>query len=72
MGRTIFVEPADTLVINGWEVDAVTLAEVIAPAKRVLWAFIENDTGRLQPIAFNEEKDCIWLTEHDIAVGVDD
>jgi len=62
--RTIVVQSADTLVINGWKVDGEVLKSILNPENRVLWAFIKNER-RIQPIAYDEAQ-CVWLQDTDL------
>lgn len=64
MGREIVVHPEDTLIVNGWRVEANVLTEILKPEQRVLWAFLLQD-GQVQPCPYDESK-VIWLTDEDL------
>lgn len=64
--RRVRVLAGDTLIINGYEVSADILREIIASDKRLLWAFVRSATGRnIQPVPFSEDR-VIWLTDGDL------
>ena len=62
--RRIVVRSADTLIVNGYELDGEILKELLNPDNRVLWAFIKQDT-RIQPVAYDESR-VMWLTDEDL------
>lgn len=69
--RRIQVRPGDVLVINGHEISADILREIISPDKRLLWAFVRGANGRdIQPIPYDERL-CIWLTQEDLHRTID-
>ena len=70
-GRRIKVSQHDTLDICGYLVDAEILAAVLCPDNRMLWAFISDGKGRVEPVAVDEEH-CIWLQDSDLIRGAKD
>ncbi len=70
-GRKLHIRPDDTLIVNGYAIDAAVLMAVIDPKPRVLWAFMgEADGERIQPVAFSEAN-CIWLQNTDLSKDED-
>ena len=65
MGHRLVVQKDDTLVVEGWEVEASVLAEIIKPDKRVLWAFVKSEDGQLQPVPYTEDR-VVWLQDGDL------
>jgi hypothetical protein len=63
--RRIKVSPGDVLLINGYEVDASILVEMVAPEKRLLWAFVRNNEVEIQPVPYDESR-VLWLAEEDL------
>jgi hypothetical protein len=63
--RRIKVKQTDELEICGFIVDAEILAAVLDPENRVLWSFIGDGEGRVQPVPVQEEM-CIWLLPSDL------
>ena len=64
--RKLTVRRDDVLVLNGFELDADVLTEIVKPNRRMLWAFVQSDDGlRIQPTPFTEDK-VIWLLESDL------
>ena len=64
--RKLTVRRDDVLVLNGFEIDADVLTEIVKPNRRMLWAFVQSDDGlRIQPTPFTEDK-VIWLLESDL------
>ena len=64
--RHINVIAGDVLVINGYEVDATILLDIVSPDKRVLWAFVAyEEVKTIQPIPYDESR-IIWLAEEDL------
>ena len=65
MGRYVTVRKGDTLVVAGHELDVTVLEQIVNPEPRILWAFVRNDAGDIQPVAYDEAR-VIWLTEEDM------
>ena len=65
MGRRIAARAADTIVIGQYEIDVDVLEQVLSPNNRVLWAFVKQHDGRIQPVPYDETR-CIWLSEDDL------
>ena len=63
--RRIRVRQIDELEICGFIIDAEILAAVLNPENRVLWSFIGDGEGRVQPVPVQEEM-CIWLLPSDL------
>ena len=66
--RHVELSRGDVLVYRGMEVDRGVLDAIVGAAgkkKRLLWAFVKNDVGDIQAIAYSENE-CIWLLEEDI------
>ena len=63
--RRVAVRTNDILVVNGYELDAAILADIVTPNKRLLWAFVENTDGSIQPVAYSEDR-VIWLSKEDL------
>lgn len=70
MRRRIVVRKDDMLIVNGIELDGAILKEIVSPSKRLLWAFVRNANGDVQPHAVSEEH-CIWLLESDLSTGIE-
>ncbi len=66
MRRRIVVRKDDVLVVNGVDLDGEILKEIVSPSKRLLWAFVKNENGDVQPIPFSEEQ-CVWLQDSDLS-----
>jgi len=72
VGKLIKVGQHDTLEICGFEIDAETLAAVLDPDNRLLWTFVSDGAGRVQPCGIDEAK-CVWLEDSDLVrKGKDD
>lgn len=65
MGRQHIVRRGDTIVVGGNELDAAVLEQLVNPDKRMLWAFVRNDSGDVQPVAYDETR-IIWLADEDL------
>jgi len=63
--RRLVVSKDDVLVIKGMELDVSILEEMLVGDKRLLWAFLKNESGDLQPVPYSEDK-VIWLTSDDL------
>jgi hypothetical protein len=66
--RRVEIGKNDLLVLDGTELDAGTLYDIINPTskRRALWAFIKNDDGDIRPVCFTEDR-VIWLQDSDLA-----
>lgn len=69
--RNIKAVPGDTLLINGYKVDVTTLAEMLVPDQRVLWAFVRNGESDIRPVPYDERR-VIWLSEEDLSRSAND
>jgi hypothetical protein len=65
MRRRLVVQKSDILVFNGMELDASILDEMLVGDKRLLWAFVKNTQGDVQPVSYTEDR-VIWLTDDDL------
>jgi hypothetical protein len=65
MGRYVTVRRGDTVVVAGHELDVTVLEQIVNPDPRVLWAFVRNDAGDVQPVAYDETR-VIWLADEDL------
>ena len=66
MGRTLVVHADDTLILQGYEVCASILLDIVKPNKRLLWAFVRSEDGtRIRPVPYSEDK-ILWLEDSDI------
>jgi hypothetical protein len=63
--RRLVVQKDDVLVVKGMELDVAILEEMLVGDKRLLWAFLKNEAGDLQPVPYSEDK-VIWLTDDDL------
>ena len=64
--RRIVVRKTDTLIIDGYEVDASVLGDMMDPERRLLWAFVRAENGvDIRPVPYDEER-VIWLTDEDL------
>jgi hypothetical protein len=64
--RYVVVRNSDILVINGFEIDAAILTDIVAPDKRLLWAFVKSEDGTaIRPVPYNEER-VVWLSDEDL------
>lgn len=61
----IRVRKGDVLIIDGLELDGATLRMILKPEARVLWAFLRNKSGDIQPVPYDENH-VIWLQENDL------
>lgn len=55
----------DKILIGGYEVDFSTLEMMFNPEARMLWAFIRNAEGEVQPVSYAEDR-VIWLQDEDL------
>jgi len=70
--RRIRVQSGDTLLVGEYEMDADTLAAVVNPEARVLWAATQEDDGaRIQLVSYSEQQ-VIWLEEKDLVRSAED
>jgi hypothetical protein len=65
----LIVSKNDILVINGMELDAAILREIVSPSKRVLWAFVKQG-GDIKPRCYSEDE-VIWLTSDEVNLGTE-
>ena len=64
--RRIVVRKTDTLVVNGYEVDASVLGDMMDPERRLLWAFVRAENGvDIRPVPYDETR-VVWLAEEDL------
>jgi len=63
--RRLQIRTGDLLVVKGFELQAEVLEQIINPDNRVLWAFVRNDHGDLQPVPYDESR-VVWLADDDI------
>lgn len=68
--RRVRVMPGDEIELAGFIIDADILGALMDPANRALWSFVDDGKGRVQPIPYTEDR-VIWLSDKDVAVGVD-
>jgi hypothetical protein len=69
--RSVKVIPGDTLLLNGYRVDVTTLAEMLKPDQRVLWAFVRNGEHDIRPVPYDETR-VVWLAEEDLVRSEND
>ncbi len=69
--RRMRVVTGDVLLINGYEIEASILMELVKPDNRVLWAFVKGENGDLQPVPSDETR-CIWLQDSDLERTADE
>jgi hypothetical protein len=65
MPKRILVLPGDTLRYQDKEVSTEVLGAVLNTKARLLWAFIENDNGDVQAVAYDESH-VLWLAREDL------
>ena len=64
LGRRIVVHDDDVLMVGSLALDGEVLKAIVNPKKRLLWYFMRNENGDVQPVALDETK-VIWLTDND-------
>lgn len=62
--RRIRVMSGDVIVLDGYTLSVDILKEMIAPDKRLLWAFVRNGDN-IQPVPYDEKR-VLWLSEEDL------
>jgi hypothetical protein len=63
--RRVAIRTGDLLVLNGFEIDAAILSDIVNPDKRLLWAFVRGGDDTIRPVAYTEDR-VIWLAEEDL------
>ena len=58
-----YVNPGDTVVLNGVEIGTDVLDVILNPDARLLWAFLHRN-GLITPVCYSEEK-VIWIDASD-------